>query len=254
MPLLTPERRAKLIADSKDAAAALLEDIRYLREVVASLPPKRGELRRVSGIIRRLLIDGDLKSVAAPRLTPFLLREPNNKFTYKQLEHNPNGFFGSGGVKLPMGIEVGGLILVFGTLTPPPPSISGHDANFVEVRVDNFLSQRILYFSGKWASRGAVIKYVANVASGVHSSIARTSDEQLTEQIRRMIYYIFSPTAITVHFRSQFFTLEFGEFQYDEHGVDPTLIEMYAAAHLLTTSPSVEQLEKIVAAELSLQR
>jgi len=192
MTTLTPEKRKELLTDSKDAAVAFFEDMRHLREIVAKPPPKRTELRRISSILRRLLIDDDLKTVAAPRLSPLLVMEPDNKAAYKQLEHNPTGFFGSAGIELG-NVTVGGLTLVFGTLPAPSPALptSTYADACTEVRLDNFLSQRVLYLSGSWATRRGVIKYVANVASGVHTRDAKTKDDMLIEDIRRTIFYVF---------------------------------------------------------------
>jgi hypothetical protein len=52
---LSQERRAALIASSRKAAAALLDDIAYLREVIEK-PTDAAEVRRLSSVLRRLLI------------------------------------------------------------------------------------------------------------------------------------------------------------------------------------------------------
>jgi hypothetical protein len=251
VPTLTPEKLKQLLLDSKDAAAAFLEDMRHLRAIIATPPPKRSELRRISGILRRLLIDDDLKAVASPRLSPLLVLQPDNKAVYKQLEHNPNGFFGSAGIELGK-ITLGGLVFVFGHLPPPPPPrpTSTYADACVAVRIDNFLSQRVLYLSGSWATRRAVIKYVANVASGIHTGEPKSKDEMLIEDIRRTIFYVFDPPNVSVRFRSAFFTLNPADFRYDEQEVDPTLIEVYSTAFMLTISPAIAKLEEIVVAEL----
>ena len=55
------------------------------------------------------------------------------------------------------------------------------------VRLDGFLSQKILCLGGEWVSRGAVIKYVANVASGVHSTVPEDPEHLLIARIRNCV-------------------------------------------------------------------
>lgn len=60
MPL-SPSHKEEMLAATRMAAAALLEDMQYIREVVERSEPSRGELRRLSGTLRRLLIYRDLQ-------------------------------------------------------------------------------------------------------------------------------------------------------------------------------------------------
>jgi len=39
--------------------------------------------------------------------------------------------------------------------------------NKIDLAFDSFLSQKVLYLRGDWATRAAVIKYVANVSSAL---------------------------------------------------------------------------------------
>ena len=54
---------------TRETAAAFIEDMRHLRDVVNK--PDATELRRLTNILRRLLIDGDLGKIAAPRIGRF---------------------------------------------------------------------------------------------------------------------------------------------------------------------------------------
>ena len=58
---LSPEQQAKMLADTRDAAVAFLEELHHFREIIEREETSPGELRRASVPLRRLLIDRDLK-------------------------------------------------------------------------------------------------------------------------------------------------------------------------------------------------
>jgi hypothetical protein len=93
---LTPEAREQLVSATREAAAAFIEDLAHIRDVVNKTDPDGAELRRLSNVLRRFLIDdgGDLKDIAAPRIGRVVLLSPDNKpFLARDLEYE---FFGSG--------------------------------------------------------------------------------------------------------------------------------------------------------------
>jgi hypothetical protein len=60
---ITPKNNHELILATREAAAAFVEDIPHVREVVNRANADRGELRRLSNVLRRLLLvdnGGDL--------------------------------------------------------------------------------------------------------------------------------------------------------------------------------------------------
>lgn len=258
---MKPEHRATLIASTQGAAAAFVEDMAHLREVVARTDPLRDELRRMSGILRRLLIDGDLALVAAPRIGKILLRAPQNNPAYRipQRIH----FFQSGGYTA-YGIYLRGFMMGFGD----GPAFAGTKAQRwteedIYLRIDNFLSQRVFCLDGLWLSRREVIKYVANFGSGVHSTGPETEAEKALDRIHHFLLNFIdtespeakeAPGGMIVR-RQQ---MDFDNL-FDPKAIPPTpllrsvsnvLLELLAAAHFLVTSPSVIDLEKVVLAEL----
>jgi hypothetical protein len=65
--------------ETLEAAAAFLEDMQHIREILARPNPIRGELRRLSNILRRLLPDRDLQNIAPCRnLDPLQIDAPDN--------------------------------------------------------------------------------------------------------------------------------------------------------------------------------
>jgi hypothetical protein len=89
MPALSPEQCAELISSTRNAAIAFFEDMQYLREMLTGRLLTRAEIRRASGITRRLLIERDLAKIAAPRTGKVLIKEPDNKPYYKLADAKP---------------------------------------------------------------------------------------------------------------------------------------------------------------------
>jgi hypothetical protein len=81
---------------TRDAAVALLEDVRHLRTVLGRQEPSRGEVRRISSVMRRLLIEQDVLRVAAPRVGRVLIDKPDNDPWYALAERYSYFFFISG--------------------------------------------------------------------------------------------------------------------------------------------------------------
>jgi len=80
---LSPANRQKLLETTREPAIALAEDVAHLRQFAGKMDPTASELRRLSSILRRLLVERDLGAVAAPRIGKILLNAPDNKPFYK---------------------------------------------------------------------------------------------------------------------------------------------------------------------------
>jgi len=122
----------------------------------------------------------------------------------------------------------------------------------VKMRLDGFLAQPVLCFEGKWLSRGAVIKYVANIASGVHSGTAETEEEKSLSRVRRAMTYavedrvtsfIFNPQALGGNTPPP--------LRYSPEAIDPAMVELLAAVRFLLESEDLATLEAIISAEIN---
>jgi hypothetical protein len=257
MAALTPEQRARLIRATREPAAAFLEDMRHLRDIIANKIPPRAELRRASAVLRRLLIEGDLTQVAGPRIGKVLIRQFDNQVFYRIGLERRYAFFGSCGVDFG-GAIFRGISAEQRTLTPAEvksdyeKGVAYPPDKLEEVRLDSFLSQQILCFLGNWISRRVTIKYVANVASGVHSgSEIDAADHALTRVRQTVRYRLFPGQGFEINIQG-FSADLLDDFKYSITHLDPVLAEIHATIRLLTESPSIVELEKIVSAELGL--
>lgn len=236
-----------MLTNTRDAAAALLEDVRYLREVLGRVDPSRGELRRLSSIIRRILVERDLTKVAAPRIGRFLLTAPDNNPIYKAEGNQPYLFFASGGFSA-FGIWWGPAICERSSTPRALPDF--HPDKIVKLRIDGFLSQRVLCIMGRWVSRGAAIKYVANTASGVHSGSPQTADQKALARISRCLTYSTVGAAARVKIDLDALETKEQALRYTRTAVDPVLLEMLAASRYLIMSEDMTRLETVLVAEL----
>lgn len=241
MVSLSKEVRQELLRTSRGAAQALAEDIPHLREVLARPDPSPAELRRVSAILRRLLVERDLSIVAAPRIGRIHLLAPDNKPAIKSGRQYL--FFLSGGVDL-FGTSTRPCMIESGDQTPLPDF---DHSRRIAVQLDGFVSQPTLCLNGTWISRGAIIKYVANITSGVHSRMPEEEEERTLERIRSVV--TFSRTSLGMaNIHVDFDAINIGpkDFSYSETRIDPVLIELLSAIYFLVTSPKVLALEQFI--------
>lgn len=96
-----------------------------------------------------------------------------------------------------------------------------------------------------------VIQYVANVASGVHSGVAKNEADTLLSYIRNGAQ-LRKDGSGGVHL--DLFPLgadiDDASFRHRPDGIDPLLIELLAAAKVLVESPSIQKLEECIQREL----
>jgi len=244
--VMSPEVKARRLAETKEAAAALIEDLPYIRNLLDKAEPERGEVRRLSAILRRLLVDDDLGKIVAPRLGKFELIAPDNNPVYRADSKNPLAYFESGGAVV-FGVYLRAAMINAGSA---PRALAQFDPEAtVGLKLDSFLAQRVLCLNGRWASRRAVVKFAANVASGVHSGSAETEDEKLIQRLRHSVAYRLAGGACSITFNPSPPT---GTFVYDANSLDPVLVELLAAATFVVKSPDVRLVEDNIKNELHL--
>lgn len=248
MPMPEDQRVARITA-TKEAAAALLEDLQHMREVLARDEHDRGEVRRMSALLRRIVLDGDLPAVAAPRMGRLTLTAPDNKPVYKAEKLGPYPLFQSGGAQV-FGVWMRAAMV---DRAASARELEGFDPErTVELNIDSFLSQRVVCIEGRWITRKSVIKFAANVASGVHSGSPTDDDEQAIARLRRSVSYSLKGQAAGISFDPGALTVSDAEFSYSPDNLDPVLVELLAAALFLTTSPGVVALEAAIRSEFGL--
>ena len=269
MPGLLEEKKAELVLKTKGAAEALIEDLEYLREVIAKIETSKGELRRLSGLLRRLLVEADIIDVSTPRMGKIKLISHDNKWFFAMEKRAKMLFFCSGGVEI-FGTAICGMCLLnAGPKEKDPeaqtrriasPSKAHDPTATVELHLSNFMEQRVLCYDGKWVTRREVIKHIANVGSGVHSDTPKKREDKLIEHIRGVCSFSISDKGVDAHILPELGPnsprvkitpkAERAAVDFTAAVIDPVLIEVLATAKLLIDSPDIKKLEAIVRQEL----
>ena len=120
----------------------------------------------------------------------------------------------------------------------------------LETRLETFLTQRVLCYRSAWVSRSDVIKYVANVASGVHSGIPKDAAERLLGRIRGAVAYSVRNGGVHLELFPQGVDVDDDSFRHLPDAFDPVLVELLAAATFLVESHFVRELEGVLRIEL----
>ena len=247
---IDPRKQADLLSASRPAAEAFVEDIAYIRALLDKRDWGRHEIRHLSAILRRLLIDngGDLRLIAPQRIGALKLSAPDNTWFYQTSKNYFIVWFISGGIKVHENPFRGVLV------TQPElrkPSDFDEDKT-VELNLDGFLRQKVLALQGSWIHRADVIKFMANVGSGVHSGKIKEETEKLIARMRRCLSITHAgDTAIKIEVDT--LALQFGltTYKHTPNSIDLVLIEILAAARFLANSPSIVRLESLVKNELA---
>ncbi len=254
---LSPEIRAQLLKKTQEQAVVLLDDLQHLREVVGKEQTNAGEIRRLSGVLRRLLVSREIANIATPRIGRIEFSAPDNTPFYKAENKVPLFFFLSGRAKI---FGWSGALWAFSEpLDTTAQQLLKKSEEFVgdltidctvSLRLEGFLRQRVIFYRDQWATREDVIKYVANVASGVHTTEAKDEKEILIAQIRSSNRIFFKDGGVHVELLDKGpYSVE-TNFEYKADSIDPVLIEILATARFLTESPMVENLESIIREEV----
>lgn len=216
----------------------LLDDLDEVSRLAAVAGPSPGELRRVAGILRRLLLEQELILCASHYGDRISILANESRSVRRAIESD------IGGVKLALagggtafGITYG--VVVLGGTTP-----SSYDPSATaNLKCDAFLSQWVAFFSRRFLSRRDVIKYVANKAGGVHYDGARDDQHEATLSRLRSAFSIGldDDGIVRLRFDAKAFD-EAVEFTYEPRCIDPALLEIHITCQILARSPTVQAL------------
>ena len=245
---ISPEDRSILLLATKEAAAAFVEDMAHIRQMLTTQEHLPGQIRLLSAILRRLAVDNDLRSIAPPRVGPLSLLVPDNSEIYHAAKKQRLSLFASGGMSV-FNCECRALVGGEGREFVLPSDFDRK--KLISVSLDGFLTQKVLAFKDNWFSRKQVIKYVANVASGVHSSHERSREDIMLSSLRQYM-------KLTAHGGGARIDVTWSAYANPHHptpftwkpeSVDFVLVELLSAAHFLSISPDIMTLESSIRTE-----
>lgn len=241
------DRLFERLRATRDAAVAFAEDRDFIRQLLAQTDPVPADIRRSSAIARRLLIDGDLGRISPPRIGKLLLRTFDNRVVYK-INSEDIGLFVSGGISA-FGVSSRMFALMTNDATRRM-NVASPDA-VAHVDLTSFIKQRVICCAGIWATRADVIRYVANVLSGVHSGQAKSAQDVALGRSRNVLRYSLAADMPTMDVNMQGIRDPAFERPYDGKALDPPLIEIMATLTCLRDSPALDALEAAIRSEVS---
>lgn len=240
---MSPDRKRTLISETTSVAATLADDLQFIRATVASGTPTSGDVRRLSNLLRRVLIDngGDIRKVAPPRVGRIEIIAPDLNPKINSCDTFPV-VVASLGEAMYHDVIFSTLIIERSTLARNIPGFSPN--NIISLGLDGFLNQKVICLNGLWARRIDVIKYVANIAGGVHSGLAKEPVETLLDTLRSSIELRISNGVPSLHMNG---TRPRGtQFLPQSNALDIVLFQMLATATYLVNAPQVIQLEQMI--------
>lgn len=240
------EATQRRIEATHEMAVVLCDDVRNMRSTLLSPLMNAGDVRRLSGPFRRILLDkgGDLAKVAPSRMGRYKINAPDLNVFYQENKKNPFVFY-CGGQLTVLGSTIGDMQMrKHGSLVNLPHSM-------IDVSLDGFINQRVMCLNGKWVSRRDVITYVSNVTSGVHSGVAFEPSHLLINEMRNLVRLRLSPSQICsidldpLHFGPHVFV----PIKFDKEKLDVAGIQLLSSVNYFVNSEAIKKLEQIVERE-----
>ena len=246
---LSDDDRKRMQLATREAAYHLANDIDSIRRILALAKPDAGDIRRMSGLLRRILVESEINKVAGPRQGRMEFDVPDLSLWYKSARITPWEF-----ASLGMNIDVHGMSLdciLFGRPRANDNELpANHHGLNCRLNLEGFLNQKVLCFEDKWASRREIIKFAANKGHGVHGTSSMTEKVDLMlRKCRRMIVVDFSGDKPNTIFNLPDFTGQDVDFEDAYDRFDLVLLHLISIAILLTRSADVVALETKIASE-----
>lgn len=245
---MTEEQRSARLVATTDKARHLVEDLAYLREMVGKDELDAPQLRRASAVLRRVLVEGDLIEVAGPRIGKLMILSPDIGALHRANDRETIPFAAAAGACL-FGVELAAMLVNSG---PTPKDLPGyHPDARVQLNMENFLKQRVICLHGDWVTRHQIIKFVANIGSGVHSGAPVESEERLIHRMRSASRIQMVDGVPSIEFNLDALSEVPAAVIYSRDAIDVVLIELLTTARLITDAPDVKRLETTIEAGFS---
>jgi hypothetical protein len=239
---ITPELATEQRQSTLEAAVAFLEDLGYMRNIVAIEFPERGEIRRLSAVLRRLLVDngGDLRKIAPCRIGRLELKAQDTKIYVRS---KPQFF-----------MNCRGPVISSWPNNRTRPMVESNDLKGplreITLSLDGFVQQQIMCFQGRWLRRGDLIKHIANIASGVHSTHSMTDTDLAIEKARSSLLRKSVDGQHTITLNRSLFGPARDPVKYDGLALDPVHLALVSTAELLLKSDGISALIEVINAEI----
>lgn len=243
MAVLTEEEKAAMIAATHEAALVLADDLKHIRRTVRKKKPSPGDIRRLCAQLRRILLEGEISTVASPRIGRVTFELPDSLPIIERAELQKS-LFAAVETAFALGVRISGLC---GSGIGKEPYSGFADTKKI-VRLDNFLADKVIYADGVWATRADVIKYISYARQGLHTKGKREPIFDTMDKVRNR----FSIGTEKVGGKSLTVlrqNLTTKGHQIAKRHIDFILLHLYSTAVYLVNSPDVKNLEAAIRKE-----
>jgi len=246
------KEKVELIAETKDAAVAFYEDFRHLQLIAQERDTSAAALRRSAAILRRWLVDGALQRVSAPRVGRINIQTIDNNPIYRVTRQGKVVNFVSGGANV-HGVYLAALTSAQGNNASPEDF---HPDSRIAVSINTFIKQKVIFTEGEWRTRLEVIKYVANVDSGVHAGQPKQPFEETLGRFRVQASVTLEDGAPdggkmpTIALGIGLPASDSDLLRYDPTRINGVLLEILATVSFLLASPDVQTLVSFIEKEI----
>lgn len=240
---LTESAREQLLAQTAETAVALSDDLKHIRETLSKKSLRPSDIRRLSAQMRRFLVDGDLRKVAAPRVGRLVLHAPQLRPFHHANEQEPLFLFSGGKLEFPH-MQIGDMHMGRTRIGP-----IGDPDEMVELTIDQFCAQRVICHEGQWVTRQQVVQYVANTAGGVHSDSPREPSHKRLDALRGFAGVRVTDGFATLEVNTDAMGAAPQPWKFDKNRIDFALLQLMSSAQYMERSEAVKELEAIIDAE-----
>ena len=232
-----------------EAAAALIDDLKHFRKIINSDLVTAGDIRRLSAQLRRFLVDGALEKVAGPRVGRIRIPAPASQKFRDANAAMKIPFLGLANVRI-FGVNIASAMLDVGDGLIDRGIEFDPNAR-IDLSVDDFMRQGVIILDGDWITRRDVIRYIANVADGVHSGDIKDDRERLIKRARHAMAVKVKGETPTIIANIAALATDDLPLNADPNKVDWVLIELLAAACFVCEAPDIIALEAFISNELA---
>jgi hypothetical protein len=237
---LTDAEKAAMCAATYEAALVLMDDLEFLRETFRKTDPTTGDVRRISVILRRLLLDNHLQIVAGPRVGRIRIPIPDDA---ERLQ-TADGDFVTMGVAPMFDAHVFREYRVFFDKTGNFIQIASDEPiDGKLVTIDGLMADRVMRLSGEYATRGDILKFICYHAYGAHFVGKPIPSLNLLKAARYPMVWSRDDDGML--------RLSIGNVNRDppRHRMDLVHAHAFSTGYLLTNAPDVLALETVIHAE-----
>ncbi|HEV2596454.1 MAG TPA: hypothetical protein VGU01_14780 [Sphingomicrobium sp.] len=246
---LTDEEKQAMRAATHEAAIAFLDDLKFMRRTLSSPQPTAGDVRRLSVVIRRFLLDGHLNAVAGPRMGRAHVVVPD----FQCLAKYPQSEFISVGVPPLFGLndQIFECYRIDELASMKDGNASLHFPSSLqrlrEVNIQRLLSDSVVRVRNELISRLDFLKFVCYHDFGVHYSGREDSAFSSIRTVRYFLTFL-KPDAEAV---SISVSDAFSAKKPQNMLLDLAHVHTLSTGYYVAISPDLTRLETLIEAEVA---